>query len=511
MKPGRILSIILVGLGAAVVDVNAVTKVEGEYQLQLDIRKQDRAFPWDFESNHDDTWAASQFRIFSSPREGVEAYVRLEADWNTGSNNEERPVYQYREAHLRFRRNFGDSEFDAYLFSREDRFWVDNHLLQPVQGGGTTDGGNAQGARVDIRRWKGLDATYIVSDFSSQSKVGGSVTTPPPSDDAHVFRLRRNFLDNAMRAGMTYTRKLEAQDGEQGFNQVYAVDFRFTVRNTDLFVEFADSRVEGAGENRKPDGTWEFGDYEIDEFHRILPRDAAFKAEFRSIRFGSPKVGFYNIAPSYYYFGEDYASFLGEGTNDLVGYKINTWYLVPGRAVTVTLDWEENRRSVFEQKKYTRFRTEIYTEYVNGFTSKFWYDRQLTVDFSNELFDEETKNFDFFAEVQVESRLAWMRVQGKIKDLDTKRRKELASLETSINIIPQVLKVYNRYVFGNDPARLRKGLFSEIQYRPRDNMDIFLSYGPWWIGDDANPVNDGDLAGGADNKDIIRVIVKGNF
>ncbi len=36
-----------------------ITKVEGEYQLQLDIRRQDRFYPWDFESNNDDTWAAS--------------------------------------------------------------------------------------------------------------------------------------------------------------------------------------------------------------------------------------------------------------------------------------------------------------------------------------------------------------------------------------------------------------------------------------------------------------------
>ena len=80
----------------------------------------------------------------------------------------------------------------------------------------------------------------------------------------------------------------------------------------------------------------------------------------------------------------------------------------------------------------------------------------------------------------------------------------------AVNITDK-LKVYSRYAFGSDPARLRKGLFTELQYRPQQNMELFLSYGPFWIGDDAIPVNDGDLAGGADNKDMVRLILKGNF
>ncbi len=493
-------------------DAAAFTRVEGEYQLQLDVRKQDRFYPWNFESNNDDTWAASQFRVFTSPRKGVEGFVRFEADWNSGSNNNERPLFQYRESHIRFRKEFGDnSEFDSYLFSREDRFWVENQLLQIVQGGQTTDGGNAQGVRLDLRRYKGFEATYIMSDFSSQTQVGGDAI-PTSTDDAHVFRLRRSFWDNRFRAGMTYARKVETQDIDTesglGYNEVYALDFRYTMMNMDLFVEYADSRI--AGSNAAPDGTFQFDEWEIDEFNRLLPNDAAFKAELRSLRFGNPRLGYYNIAPQYYYFGHDYTANLGDATNDLVGYKLNSWYLIPGRAITVTLDWEENRRTRFEDKKFQQFRAEMYTEYVNGFTSKIWYDRRKTTDFGNPLFAEEIKNYDLFGEVQVESRLAWMRVQGKIKDLETTLRKELVSLETSVNLTSK-LKIYNRYAFGNDPARLRKGIFSELQFRPAESFEMFLSYGPWWIGDDAVPVNDGDLAGSADNKDIIRLIMKGNF
>jgi hypothetical protein len=73
------------------------------------------------------------------------------------------------------------------------------------------------------------------------------------------------------------------------------------------------------------------------------------------------------------------------------------------------------------------------------------------------------------------------------------------------------LKVYNRFTFGNDPARVRKGLFSELQYRPRHNLELFLAYGPFWIGAGSNPVFEGNLEGSADNKDLVRLTVKGTF
>jgi len=55
-----------------------------------------------------------------------------------------------------------------------------------------------------------------------------------------------------------------------------------------------------------------------------------------------------------------------------------------------------------------------------------------------------------------------MRIQGKIKNLNTEFQKELASLETSVNL-SRTVKLYNRFTFGNDPTRLRKGIFSELQ------------------------------------------------
>jgi hypothetical protein len=221
-------------------------------------------------------------------------------------------------------------------------------------------------------------------------------------------------------------------------------------------------------------------------------------------------MGYYNIAPFYWYTGPDFSNPLGDGLRDERGFFINTWYLFPERALTLTVNYGEWQRQIYEQKDFSELFLELYTEYVNGFTSKIFYRHKKTTDFSSLLRDEITRNYDLFLEIQVESQLAWTRVQGKIKNLDQPNQKELASLEARVNLTDKV-KLYNRFTFGNDPARLRESFFAELQYRPRHNMEMFLSYGPWWIGDSDNPVDDGDLEGGAENKDIIRFILKGFF
>ena len=72
-------------------------------------------------------------------------------------------------------------------------------------------------------------------------------------------------------------------------------------------------------------------------------------------------------------------------------------------------------------------------------------------------------------------------------------------------------KVYNRFSLANDPSILRKAIFTQLQYRPTDNMELFVQYGPDDIGGGANPVDDGNLAGSGDQSDVFKVILKGSF
>jgi len=514
-------------LSASSSPAGALTKIEGEYQIQLDVRKQDRFFPWDYDYNNDDSFGLVQFRILAQPREGAEAFLKFEEDWNRGNNSAFRPEFQFREAHVRYRWEKVGRGLDSYLFSRQDRFWVDNYLIEVVRGGNVNDGGNAEGMRLDTWGYAGAKFTYIYSDFAGQSNPGttSDPAQPASTDDAHIFRGRRDFLDNNLRLGVTYNRKVEAESrlGERGHTEVLAGDSRYNWRNIDFQLEYAESRlhridradsiiVPGRDPYFPKDGGFSSPEGVSGLFRpwEWLPSDALVKAEIRSVSVGAPLLGYLNFAPYLWYAGPDFSNPLGESTSDERGVWLNTWYLVPQRAVTLTVNYGRWRKEIYEQKHFTELYAEMYTEYVNGFTSKLAYRRRRTHDYADPTSPQLTRNYDLFAEVQVESRLAWMRIQGKIKDLDTESQKELASLETSVNLT-STLKMYNRFTFGNDPARVRESIFAELQYRPRPGMQMFLSYGPWWIGDSPNPVDDGDLEGGAQNKDIVKLVLQGFF
>ena len=165
----------------------------------------------------------------------------------------------------------------------------------------------------------------------------------------------------------------------------------------------------------------------------------------------------------------------------------------------------------------------MYTEYLNGFTSKVFYRTRrgetgpgagsncIAPASGGTRFHQDTR--EYFGEVTAQSTLAWARLQFKSRRLVEGYRlthQQLASFESNVNITP-TLKLYSRLTFGNDATRTRTSTYGQLQYRPRDSMELFLSYGPWWIGDSPNPVDDGDLAGSAVNRDIFKVELHGWF
>lgn len=510
----------LVALSACVGPASAgITKLEGEYQLMLDARQRDRAYRWDFDFNNNDTWTGAQFRLFTVPFANTEAFIKFEGDYNNSSNNYLRPVFQYRESHLRYRWDKKTWGADTYLFQRQNRFWFERHLIEIISPGQLDDSGNAQGVRLDLWGLGDTKLTYLLSDYSGQSSpgTGSAAGAPVGTDDAHALRLRREAFGDRMRVGFTYGRRVDRQDADaSSFQEVWAEDLRLRLKQgVDLLVEYADSRARGVAQHDEGSFAWDH--FSPRHLERWLPSDGELRAEVRTLRAGNPKFGYYNVVPSLWYIGPGYTNALenfnnnafGNGGSDEQGFFLNTWYLIPARAITLTAGYAARERLVFEQRETRRLYTEMYTEYRNGFTSKLAYiDRWDRV--RGAVGSQITKNRDVFAEAQVETRLAWMRVQGKLKDSGTQFQKELASLETSVNLTRNV-KLYSRFTFGNDPARLRKGIFSQIQYRPRGNMEVFLEYGPGWIGDSPNPVDDGDLAGSAEQVDLVKLIMKGTF
>ena len=234
------------------------TRIEGEYQLMAELRKTDRTYRWDWDSNNSDngTFDNAQLRLFSAPRGGIEVFTRFEAEWRTGDNETPRPEFQYREAHLRFRRELGPTRgFDTYLFSRQNRFFVNTYLIPWVNGRD-----DAQGARLDSWGFGHLNVTMIAGDASSQFNPANSASLTPSqrdtalrvgpdrTDDFYILRLRREFLaDGALRTGLTFNR-FEGWSGRDSssaplpWQGVIGFDSRYRFRGTDFAFEYGESQ-----------------------------------------------------------------------------------------------------------------------------------------------------------------------------------------------------------------------------------------------------------------------------
>ncbi len=527
----------------------ALTKLEGYYSMQLDIRKQDRSYQWDYDANSGDgsDWNYAELRILTTPRPGVEAFLKTYAQWNPGSNSDRRPSFFLQESHAKYRVERGPRAYEALLFSRERRYWVDNHLIGVVYDDRASNDGNADGVRLETWGPGGFNAVYAFSDFAGQSTPGNGAQADRPknTDDAHIVRVKRNFLPkNKLRVGLTNALVVRAPQSiifpltdstgtardTSTYVNVLAGDTRISLGGTDVSIEYAQtfkpgwqytSLVErrwctdtpsGLSLGRLNDGLW-----------RALPSNSVFRAEVRSLRVGTPRTGYFYIAPSYRVLGRQWDNPLGDGTRDEAGYYLNSWYALPQRAITLTGNYGNYDKRYDESAHWSDAYAEMYTEYLNGFTSKLFYRSRrgstgpgrgsdcTTVNAGGTRYNQDIR--EYFGEVTAQSTLAWARLQFKARRVVEGYRlthQQLASFESNVNLTP-ALKLYSRLTFGNDATRTRTSTFVQGQYRPRDNMELFVSYGPWWIGDSTNPVDDGDLAGSGENRDIFKVELHGWF
>ncbi len=484
-------------------DAAALTKIEGQYQLMLDLRKSDRVFPWDWNSNSDENWNAAELRIFSQPRPGVEAFVKATADWNTGSNNAVRPVFQFNEAHMRFRREAGPRGFDTYVYSKQDRFptW-DQYLIRFINGYG-----GGQGVRLDTWGFGGLSTWFLVGDYSDQYNTN---LDPLQTDDIYLARVRRDFFkDRRLRVGFTWSRRENDQaSGAKDHNEIFGLAGRYQWHGQDILLEYGVSR------GTDPSVTY------TDRLHREItvfrlptgiefPDRHVLQAEIKTVHVPVPLLGTVNCIPTYWTRGAKWQNGQGEPGRDETGFNLNTYYLLPERAITYTNNLLGYSSYATSSYRVREIYNELYIEFVNGFTGKTYYKQRS--EFRRQLGVMAREDFnDWFGEVQVESRLAWLRVQAKVKNVGRADHKQLYAVENSVNLT-NTLKVYNRFAFGNDPSILRKAVFSQLQYRPTGNVEMYLQYGPDWIGNSPTPVDEGNLQGSGDQRDLVKFILKGYF
>ncbi len=509
----------------ATAPAQAVTKIEGQYQLQLQLRKDLRAFPWDFDSNDGAVNNTTELRLFSQPLPGAETFVKVEGKWNRGDNFLDRPVLQFREAHIGVKREAKGRGVNALLFSRERRFWVDNYLIKFVD-----DRDNAQGVRLDTWGFLGMNTSVIFGDQSDQMDPSGRASDyernlgyPAPlapvdslneqashrTDDYYVVRARREFFkDRRLRMGFTFNRQegwagRDSVSDRRAWVSVMGIDTRYRIGNVDFSLEYGQSGPRN-------------GDVEnpvISVFKKPTPLRlsdrSVLQAEIRTLRVGNSKLGYFNVAPGYWNRGARWTNGLGGPGSDESGVIIQSYYLLPERAITYSNQIIRYGNRVFSQKRVEEMYNELYVEFVNGFTGKTSYRRRDEYDTRRNR-ERRDSYLSWFNEVQVESRLAWLRVQSKLQNIGRQDHKALFVIENRINLTDHT-KIYARYALGSDPSRLRKGIFMQLQYRPTGSMEMFVQYGPDYIGGGSNPVDDGNLAGSGDQFDEFRFTLKGTF
>lgn len=504
---------------SAVPRAEAATKIEGEYQLMGELRKTGRTFPWDWNSNEYDTFNNAQLRLFTAPRAGVEAFLKAEAAYRPNDNAGARPEFQYREAHVKLRREMGTRGYEAHLFSRQDRFWLDSYLIPFVYGRG-----DGQGIRLETWGFARTKAILVVADQSNQFNPADFAGLAPHqpldsvaaqrvmrTDDLYALRLRREFLkENRLRVGFTFNR-YEGWSGRDSvsapspWTSVMGVDTRYRLGRTDISVEYGESfpnRSEGNGRAN------EFTAFRKPLGFQLSDR-SVLEAEIRSVQAGTPRTGYVSVAPRYWNRGPRYANSMGGPNGDETGFILDTYWLLPERAVTYTNRLVRYGNKVFSRNATSEIYNELYVEFINGFTGKTYYRVRDSYSPSGGILRKDTR-YEWFGEVQVESRLAWMRVQTKVRDIGRPERKQLFVIENSLNLTDRA-KVYSRFAFGNDAAIQRKAIFTQFQYRPSGNMELFLQYGPDYIGGGSNPVDEGNLVGSGDQFDVIKFILKGIF
>jgi len=404
------------------------------------------------------------------------------------------------EGHALFRQEKTGYGFESILFTREGgRYWLDGSMLDILNTGSVNSGGNGQGARWDF--WSpNSSLTYIVSDFSSD---GG--------DDVHLGRFRQALFDNNLRLGFTYQRKNDASGGARDYNMVLAGDLRYQLQNYYISWELAgtdepsDQEVVDKLDEYQHSGDWE----------DIFKQNLASKLEVSGFKTGSYKLGYLAVTPGGYFYGDSYINKMGNNDKNKYGWSLNSYYLVPQRAITITCNYSESQKIVpdsliIDEQEVISYNpeknlyTEAYIEFINGFKWKIYFNKKDV-----EWQGNDKKHYDFFTELQVENRLAKLLTQFKIKDMGETEEKQIWGIECSVNLTER-WKLFSRGMVANDRAGSRFSVFGEVSYKVGGNTEAYIQYGPSWWGQ-YGLVNDYGFTSAGEMEDEIKLIVKSWF
>ena len=457
-----------------------------------------------FEWNMWDPNIYLETKLFGQPLPNSDIYLKFynDKDWDyyKWSGNS---LAVFSEGHIGFRQEKNNYGFSSKLFMRESGdYWLDSSLLGIIYTGSVSNDGNGQGTRFDFWHPYNGSMSYVFSDFSQGS-----------GDDIHLFRYRHALLNDKLRTGIFFQRKHYPSGATKDYNQVAAIDLKLQAGsyffNGETAVSWTPAEDDIVSQNEEYYTNWK----------ELYKANIATKMELSGFKIGNNKIGNWFFSPGFYLYGNTYRNYMGENKYNEIGYWFNSYYLVPQRAITLSMNYSGNKNlvadsiSVFTEGEIhdkaiynpvTILYSEAYIEFVNGFKGKLAFTKK-----DEKWQGKEYKHYDFFSELTVENKLAKLLAQFKLKDMGETYEKQIAGIEISVNLTDN-WRVFTRGMIANDRVGSRHSIFGEIQYRLSGNTEVFLQYGPSWWGP-YGLVNDDGFASGGDMKEEIKLIIRGWF
>ena len=492
----RVLGIVVL-VGAIALSghpARAVTTLEGYTEMMTEIRSSGGGDPsW----NMDNPKIYTEFRLKTSPWGGIDSYLKIAGESNRWVDDFKDTKFFLKETHMHYR----VSNFEAHVFAGQDRFWLNEPLLEIVNSGVVKHddyGPRAQGVRVDFWDVQGFSGAAFVSERSDYFDSAWSTLTPSEqelypgaadgdtltssTDDYRGARLTRNFLEDNIALGATYARKdfnaTAFQGGQSQFDEMFAFDAEFAVGELlEPLARFG--RVTWVSEiGRNTSGhLWDDSD----------PRPNGFKTELREVR-----VGPFNCKASYETFGKDFytvglASGDKSNLNDYRQYYLEGHYRVPTKAINLK-GWKRHAEpkhpglTSYSNSVGTvdEWGSEAYVEFINGFTGKTEY----------KVYEDDNGTWpNLFFEVTGENRLVKLRTQFRIRDIDTNYEVTAYGFEANVNL-SEKWKFYARVMNVDEETESRQTAFAQIRYIAWSGGEFFVEFG--------NPDHSNDLANDGD-------------
>jgi hypothetical protein len=478
-----VAAVVLVTCGTSL----AVTSLEGYTEAFTQVSGDSRVW------HLDNPQLLGELRIKASPWQNTEGFLKMQSLSNKWDNDRWENFFFLKEGHLKFRGN----RIETYLFTGQDRFWLNEPLLNMVSQDVIKDDDNGpktQGIRLDAWNLWGFTVAAFYTDKSTQypSILNPDVPAGNTAYLADIFstddyaggRLRRSFLRDRLVAGATVARK-NYSTGTRDYDQIAGCDVEMALGDlfgpvsrfgrTSLFAE-AGRNYSGWLEDRHPSG---------------------WKLELRDVGYGPLTL----IGSLHDYDNDFYTLGLARGDiwddNDYHGHYLELNYRLPRKAINLK-GWryrEKPHTFTSTRRPFEETGGEVYVEFVRGFKGKVSYKRFINKDGTWP---------NLFFEVTGENKLAKIRTQFRIRDMGTDYQVLVYGFEADANLTEK-WKFYTRVLTVDEKTEARESVFAQVQYRGWQSAEFFVEYGD---GNQSNDLANTDWFTSHDNESVTARVFK---